>query len=180
VRENLRGAAKYRNIPAGPAHNCSDYGADGEGVDMSTSSAQSPLDRCRSYLLLWEPCAPLDQPPRGQALLAELAAVPNLNFLNGSGWDVHNQGILKQYAQIEELDVALSALVADLESRRMLARTLIIIGTPLEAESSLEVPGPLHLRRRGAAPARPLASDRPPATILEAEANHPSFRRSRR
>ncbi len=53
----------------------------------------------------------------------------NLNFLNGAGWDVHNQGILKQHALIQEMDTAISALITDLESRRMLDKTLIVITT---------------------------------------------------
>jgi uncharacterized protein (DUF1501 family) len=53
----------------------------------------------------------------------------NLNFLNGAGWDVHNQGILKQHALIQELDVAMSALILDLESRRLLDQTLLVITT---------------------------------------------------
>ncbi len=39
----------------------------------------------------------------------------NLNFVNGTGWDTHNQGQLKQHVLIEELDRALSTLVMDLE-----------------------------------------------------------------
>jgi len=53
----------------------------------------------------------------------------NLNFLNGSGWDVHNEGILKQHALIQELDTAMSALILDLEEKRMLDKTLIVITT---------------------------------------------------
>jgi len=53
----------------------------------------------------------------------------NLNFLNGAGWDVHNQGILKQHALIQEMDTAVAALILDLESRRMLDKTLIVITT---------------------------------------------------
>jgi hypothetical protein len=53
----------------------------------------------------------------------------NLNFLNGAGWDVHNGGILKQHALIQELDTAVSTLITDLESRKMLEKTLIIITT---------------------------------------------------
>jgi hypothetical protein len=51
----------------------------------------------------------------------------NLNFLNGTGWDVHNEGILQQHALIEELDKALAALVVDLESKRLLDKTLIVV-----------------------------------------------------
>lgn len=53
----------------------------------------------------------------------------NLNFLNGSGWDVHNQGILNQFALIRELDTAVSALIEDLEKRKLLDKTLIVITT---------------------------------------------------
>jgi hypothetical protein len=53
----------------------------------------------------------------------------NLNFLNGSGWDVHNSGILKQHELIRELDTALSALLTDLEARNLLAKTLIMVST---------------------------------------------------
>jgi uncharacterized protein (DUF1501 family) len=53
----------------------------------------------------------------------------NLNFLNGAGWDVHNEGILKQHALIEELDTAVSTLITDLEAHRLLDDTLVIIST---------------------------------------------------
>jgi len=53
----------------------------------------------------------------------------NLNFLNGAGWDVHNGGILQQHALIRELDTALAALISDLEARRRLDSTLIIVAT---------------------------------------------------
>ncbi|MEW4453538.1 DUF1501 domain-containing protein [Bremerella sp. JC817] len=53
----------------------------------------------------------------------------NLNFLNGAGWDVHNGGILEQHKLIQELDTAMSALIVDLEARKMLDKTLIVITT---------------------------------------------------
>ena len=53
----------------------------------------------------------------------------NLNFLNGSGWDVHNGGILQQHALIQELDSAVSTLITDLEQKKMLDSTLIVIST---------------------------------------------------
>ena len=63
----------------------------------------------------------------------------NLNFLNGSGWDVHNGGILQQHALIQEMDTAVSALITDLEQKQMLDKTLIIIssefGRPPEFDS---------------------------------------------
>jgi hypothetical protein len=53
----------------------------------------------------------------------------NLNFINGTGWDTHNAGQLRQHLLIQELDGALAALIADLEGRRLLDRTLIVVAT---------------------------------------------------
>jgi hypothetical protein len=53
----------------------------------------------------------------------------NLGFINGTGWDTHNEGQLKQHLLIEELDKGLAALVIDLESRKLLDKTLIVVGT---------------------------------------------------
>jgi len=53
----------------------------------------------------------------------------NLNFLNGAGWDVHNEGILQQHELIRELDSAVSTLILDLEQKRLLDKTLIVIST---------------------------------------------------
>lgn len=63
----------------------------------------------------------------------------NLNFLNGSGWDVHNQGIEKQHDLIRELDQAVATLILDLKERALLDKTLIVIttefGRPAEFDS---------------------------------------------
>jgi hypothetical protein len=53
----------------------------------------------------------------------------NLNFLNGTGWDVHNDGINNQHKLIREMDAALSALIRDLEARKRLDATLIVVAT---------------------------------------------------
>jgi len=53
----------------------------------------------------------------------------NLNFLNGTGWDVHNEGILQQHKLIQELDAAVATLIADLEEKKLLDKTLIVIAT---------------------------------------------------
>ena len=53
----------------------------------------------------------------------------NLNFLNGSGWDVHQQGILKQHLLIRDLDQGLATLIRDLEKHQQLDRTLIVVST---------------------------------------------------
>jgi hypothetical protein len=63
----------------------------------------------------------------------------NLNFINGTGWDVHNAGIRQQHVLIAELDQALAALITDLEARRLLDQTLIVVtgefGRPPEFDS---------------------------------------------
>jgi hypothetical protein len=53
----------------------------------------------------------------------------NLNFINGTGWDTHNEGQANQHGLIQELDTAFSTLITDLEETRLLDRTLIVIGT---------------------------------------------------
>ena len=53
----------------------------------------------------------------------------NLNFVNGTGWDTHNDGQLQQHRLIQELDHALAALVDDLEQHKMLDQTLIVVAT---------------------------------------------------
>lgn len=63
----------------------------------------------------------------------------NLNFLNGAGWDVHNQGIEKQHDLVRELDQAVATLILDLKELRLLDKTLIVIttefGRPAEFDS---------------------------------------------
>lgn len=53
----------------------------------------------------------------------------NLNFLNGTGWDTHNEGQRNQHLLIEELDTALSALLLDLEERQLLDKVLVVVAT---------------------------------------------------
>lgn len=53
----------------------------------------------------------------------------NLNFVNGTGWDTHNEGQLNQHLLIQQLDQSLSALIRDLEKRNRLERTLIVVAT---------------------------------------------------
>lgn len=64
----------------------------------------------------------------------------NLNFLNGAGWDVHNEGILQQHKLIQELDTAMAALIQDLEEKKLLDKTLIVVtsefGRPPEFDSA--------------------------------------------
>ncbi|MBK5294386.1 MAG: DUF1501 domain-containing protein [Acidobacteriia bacterium] len=53
----------------------------------------------------------------------------NLNFLNGSGWDTHNEGQVKQHLLIQDLDRAFATLLLDLEKTRLLHKTLVVIAT---------------------------------------------------
>jgi hypothetical protein len=53
----------------------------------------------------------------------------NLNFVNGTGWDTHNQGQLNQHLLIQELDTALATLVDDLAEKKLLDKTLIVVST---------------------------------------------------
>jgi hypothetical protein len=65
----------------------------------------------------------------------------NLNFLNGTGWDVHNDGILRQHALIQELDKALATLVIDLENKRLLDKTLIVVASEFGRPASFDAGG---------------------------------------
>lgn len=53
----------------------------------------------------------------------------NLNFVNGTGWDTHNEGIRKQHELIDQLDQALASLIGDLEEKKLLERTLVVVAT---------------------------------------------------
>ncbi len=53
----------------------------------------------------------------------------NLNFVNGTGWDTHNEGQLNQHLLIQQLDQALATLILDLERIKRLDRTLIVVNT---------------------------------------------------
>ncbi len=53
----------------------------------------------------------------------------NLNFVNGTGWDTHNDGQLNQHLLIKDLDQSLHTLVTDLEKNRLLDKTLIVVAS---------------------------------------------------
>lgn len=53
----------------------------------------------------------------------------NLNFLNGTGWDTHNDGQVNQHKLIQGLDQSLSALIEDLQQRKLLDETLVVVAT---------------------------------------------------
>lgn len=62
----------------------------------------------------------------------------NLNFVNGTGWDTHNDGQLNQHILIKQLDQALSSLVLDLEEKRLLDKTLIVVSTEFGRPASFD------------------------------------------
>ena len=51
------------------------------------------------------------------------------NFKNGTGWDTHNEGQLKQHLLIQDLDAALSSLIVDLKKHNLLDKTVILINS---------------------------------------------------
>ena len=53
----------------------------------------------------------------------------NLNFLNGTGWDTHNEGQIKQHLLIKDLDQILATLLRDLEKEKLLDNTLVVVAT---------------------------------------------------
>lgn len=53
----------------------------------------------------------------------------NLGFVNGTGWDTHNDGQENQHLLIKDLDDSLATLIVDLKTHGMLDKTLIAIGT---------------------------------------------------
>jgi len=53
----------------------------------------------------------------------------NLNFINGTGWDTHNEGQRNQHLLIQDLDQSLATLVLDLEKHKLLDKTLIVVAT---------------------------------------------------
>lgn len=62
----------------------------------------------------------------------------NLNFINGTGWDTHNEGQLNQHILIQELDLALAGLITDLEEKGLLDKTLIAVGTEFGRPASFD------------------------------------------
>lgn len=65
----------------------------------------------------------------------------NLNFINGTGWDTHNDGQKKQHVLIQELDNAIAGLIEDLERRGRLDDTLICLGTEFGRPAEFDAGG---------------------------------------
>lgn len=62
----------------------------------------------------------------------------NLNFVNGTGWDTHNEGQLNQHLLIQSLDNAFSALIEDLEAKKLLDDTLLVISSEFGRPASFD------------------------------------------
>lgn len=62
----------------------------------------------------------------------------NMNFVNGTGWDTHNQGQKQQHVLIDQLDRAMAAMIDDLESRGMLDKTLIVVASEFGRPSAFD------------------------------------------
>lgn len=65
----------------------------------------------------------------------------NINFINGTGWDTHFEGQLNQHGLIQELDSAVAALITDLEDKKLLDKTLIVIGTEFGRPAEFDARG---------------------------------------
>lgn len=62
----------------------------------------------------------------------------NLNFINGTGWDTHNEGQKKQHVLIQDLDQVLATLLQDLERSKLLDETLIVVSTEFGRPSGFD------------------------------------------
>ncbi|MGV3660463.1 MAG: DUF1501 domain-containing protein [Prosthecobacter sp.] len=65
----------------------------------------------------------------------------NINFINGTGWDTHFEGQINQHGLIQELDTAVAALITDLEDKKLLDKTLIVIGTEFGRPAEFDARG---------------------------------------
>lgn len=65
----------------------------------------------------------------------------DMNFKNGTGWDTHNEGQKSQHHLIQSVDNAFAALLDDLEQKRLLDKTLIVISTEFGRPSKFDSQG---------------------------------------
>ncbi|MGQ0637040.1 MAG: DUF1501 domain-containing protein [Planctomycetaceae bacterium] len=65
----------------------------------------------------------------------------NLNFLNGTGWDTHNEGQKDQHLLIDKLDRAFATLLTDLERVKWLDKTLVVIATEFGRPAEFDAGG---------------------------------------
>ncbi len=62
----------------------------------------------------------------------------NLNFVNGTGWDTHREGQKNQHLLIQRLDHAFAAFIEDLEEKKLLDKTLLVISSEFGRPSSFD------------------------------------------
>jgi hypothetical protein len=65
----------------------------------------------------------------------------NLGFVNGTGWDTHQYGQKKQHLLIQDLDTAFSTLIMDLEEKKLLDKTLIVLATEFGRPADFDAAG---------------------------------------
>jgi hypothetical protein len=65
----------------------------------------------------------------------------NLNFKNGTGWDTHKEGQQGQHFLIQSLDQAFSTLLTDLEEKRLLDKTLLMISSEFGRPAHFDAQG---------------------------------------
>jgi len=65
----------------------------------------------------------------------------NLNFVNGAGWDSHNAAQRELHELIQGLDRGTAALINDLESHKLLDKTLIVVATEFGRPAQFDAGG---------------------------------------
>lgn len=65
----------------------------------------------------------------------------NLNFKNGTGWDTHNEGQKGQHYLIQSLDQSFATLLTDLEEKRLLDKTLVVIASEFGRPANFDAGG---------------------------------------
>ncbi len=65
----------------------------------------------------------------------------DLNFKNGTGWDTHNEGQQGQHHLIQSLDRAMATLLDDLEEKKLLDKTLIVVSGEFGRPSGFDSQG---------------------------------------
>lgn len=51
----------------------------------------------------------------------------NVNFINGAGWDTHNQAQVRQHELIQRLDQGMATLINDLKANNLLDKTILVV-----------------------------------------------------
>jgi len=73
----------------------------------------------------------------------------NLNFVNGTGWDIHNEGHVNQHLLIRDLEGGLATLITDLERRGKLDKTLLVVASEFGRPPGFDAGGGRGHQSRG-------------------------------